>query len=81
MITNRKSYLQDYFFVSFNRCILQNHLVGNPGFTLMDREVVSPISISVGVLTVLAIDFLNCQVYIFLVFVMNRYIGIQNHHP
>ena len=27
------------------------------------------------------IDFLNCQVYISLVFVMNRYIGIQNHHP
>jgi len=26
-------------------------------------------------------DFLNCQVYIFLVFVMNRYIGIQNPHP
>ena len=27
------------------------------------------------------LDFLNCQVYIFLVFVMNRYIGIQNPHP
>ena len=31
--------------------------------------------------SLIKIDFLNCQVYISLVFVMNRYIGIQNHHP